>query len=338
MASIHILSPSHSASIAYFFGSLPSTKYFILINSTSSDGDLSKAFEGIKPGDLAVISRTISSKLKPWISKGKKHGVRIVYFMDDDLFDLRTLSTLPLAYAFRIWANSLRHQYWLQTEQVALWVSTPYLARKYQSLSAKLLRPINPSNTRAPTTPTTPLSQTTKSVRICYHGTWSHKNEIKWLVPIIREVQRRCPNTIFEIIGGDRVARLFKGIPRVEVLDTMPWPQYLEHTSNVRQDIGLAPLMDTLFNRGRGPIKFFDYARAGAVGIYSKGPAFGDFVADGVDGFLLDNDPQQWIEKIVELVNNPQLRQAMADKAWEKVLDNSPASQSVQDYLNGFQT
>ena len=118
----------------------------------------------------------------------------------------------------------------------------------------------------------------------------------------------------------------------------MPWPQYLEHTSSIHQDIGLAPLMDTLFNRGRGPIKFFDYARAGAVGIYSKGPAFGDFVTDGVDGFLLDNDPQLWVNTIIELVNNPQLRQTMADKAWEKVLDNSPASQSVQDYLNGFQT
>lgn len=170
-------------------------------------------------------------------------------------------------------------------------------------------------------------------VRICYHGTWSHRDDMKWLAPVIAEVQRRCPNTVFEVIGGDRVSRIFKGIPRLLVLPTMAWPDYLKHTQTVRQDIGLAPLRDTLFNRGRGPIKFFDYARAGAVGVYSAGPAFSDFVSNGVDGFVLENDPSLWVERIVELVNSPELRQSMADAAWLKVLDNSPASPAIQEYL-----
>ena len=157
---------------------------------------------------------------------------------------------------------------------------------------------------------------------------------MKWLAPVIAEVQRRCPNTIFEVIGGDRVARIFKGIPRVSVLATMPWSDYLKHTQTVHQDIGLAPLRDTLFNRARGPIKFFDYARAGAVGVYSAGPAFSDFVSNGVDGFVLKNDPALWVERIVELVNSLHLRQSMADAAWLKVLDNSPASPAIQEYLN----
>jgi glycosyltransferase involved in cell wall biosynthesis len=252
--------------------------------------------------------------------------------MDDDLLDLKCLKSLPFLYASKLLFKFCLNKIIILLLNPEIWVSTQYLADKYIELRPQILRPTVPDSRFRP-------SYIIGSfLNLCYHGTWSHKNEIKWLVPIIREVQSRCPNTIFEIIGGDRVAKLFKGIPRVEVLDTMPWPQYLEHTSNTHQDIGLAPLMDTLFNRGRGPIKFFDYTRAGAVGLYSKGPAFGDFVADGVDGFLLDNDPQAWVEKIIELVNNPELRQVMADKAWKKVLENSPASQSVQDYLNGFQT
>ena len=262
----------------------------------------------------------------------------LIYFMDDDLIDLYALKEMPFKYKLRI----LRKTFLLKTMiflfKPKIWVSNQYLFHKYLHLSPKILRPIASQSLLDRRWLHTNTAFIDKRIRIIYHGSWSHKNEIQWLVPIIREVQYRCTNTIFEIIGGDRVAKLFKSIPRVNVLDTMPWPQYLEHTSNIHQDIGLAPLMDTLFNRGRGPIKFFDYARAGAVGIYSKGPAFSDFVADGVDGFLLDNDPQLWVEKIVEMVNNPELCQSMADKAWEKVLDNSPASQSVQDYLNGFQT
>mgnify|MGYP003393633434 FL=1 len=273
--------------------------------------------------------------------------------MDDDLLDWKALLDIPLPYAFRLWRKATSRRKWILSSCSELWVSTPYLANKYAAWNPRLLRPIasgpllerawassystsltpslSASDTVSAATPS--LISETQSVRICYHGTWSHRDDMKWLAPVIAEVQKRCPNTVFELIGGDRVARIFKGIPRVAILLTMAWPDYLKHTQTVRQDIGLAPLRDTLFNRGRGPIKFFDYARAGAVGVYSAGPAFSDFVSNGVDGVVLENDPVIWVERIVELVNSPELRQSMADAAWLKVLDNSPASPAIQDYL-----
>jgi glycosyltransferase involved in cell wall biosynthesis len=284
---------------------------------------------------------------------------KFIYFMDDDLFDWRALLDIPLPYAFRLWRKATSKRKWIHSSCLEFWVSTPYLAKKYAAWNPRLIRPIasgtllnrqwlsslnyesNPSNSffLAPSLAQPPsllpsISPTSPDlVRICYHGTWSHRDDMKWLAPVIAEVQRQCPNTIFEVIGGKRVARIFKGIPRVVVLPTMAWPDYLKHTQTLRQDIGLAPLRDTLFNRGRGPIKFFDYARAGAVGVYSTGPAFSDFVSNGVDGFVLENDPALWVERIVELVNSPKLRQSMADAAWLKVLDNSPASPDIQKYL-----
>lgn len=308
-------------------------KYKNPLHTSSFDYFIRPIIECKSPPRLNITVRYADVVYEPPNDKLRVGLFQEIYFIDDDLLDPKALIALPFPYALRILTRSIPKFKLRALTPKQLWVSTTYLAKKYSDINPIVLRPIASKILLIKAKKHTALDP-----RICYHGTWSHKNEIKWLIPVIREVQSRCPDTIFEIIGGDKVAKLFKGIPRVEVLDTMPWPQYLEHTSNVHQDIGLAPLMDTLFNRGRGPIKFFDYARAGAVGIYSKGPAFGDFVTDGVDGFLLDNDPQLWVEKIVELVNNPELRQVMADKAWEKVLDNSPASQSVQDYLNGFQT
>ena len=274
---------------------------------------------------------------------------KFIYIMDDDLLDWRALFGIPPPYAFRLWRKATSKRKWILSSCTELWVSTPYLANKYAASSPRLLRPVasgpllerswvSASNLPLPSFLSTPDSSSSfasdsQSVRICYHGTWSHRDDMKWLAPVIIEVQRRCPNTVFEVIGGDRVARIFKGIPRVLVLPTMAWPDYLKHTQTVRQDIGLAPLRDTLFNRGRGPIKFFDYARAGAVGVYSAGPAFSDFVSNSLDGFVLENDPTLWVERIVELVHSPELRQNMADAAWLKVLDNSPASPEIQDYL-----
>jgi glycosyltransferase involved in cell wall biosynthesis len=262
-----------------------------------------------------------------------------IYFMDDDLLDWRALFSIPLPYALRLWRKVTSKRKLILSSCAELWVSTPYLAEKYSAFNPRLLRPVasglllerswlTSNNSNFST-----ISQSSDVVRICYHGTWSHRDDIKWLAPVIAEVQKRCANTLFEVIGGDRVARIFKGIPRVTVLPGMPWPDYLKHTQTVHQDIGLAPLKDTLFNRGRGAIKFFDYARAGAVGIYSAGPAFSDFVTNNVDGFVLENDRDLWVKKIIELVNSPELREQMMNAAWSKVLANSPASDEIQEYL-----
>jgi glycosyltransferase involved in cell wall biosynthesis len=261
----------------------------------------------------------------------------VIYFMDDDLLDWKALLSVPSPYAFRLWRKATSKRKWVLSSCSELWVSTPYLAQKYSTWNPRLLRPIasGPLLDRPwINLINSPSLDSANPVRICYHGTWSHRDDMKWLAPVIAEVQRRCLNTVFEVIGGDRVARIFKGIPRVCVLPTMSWPDYLKHTQTVRQDIGLAPLRDTLFNRGRGPIKFFDYARAGAVGIYSAGPAFSEFVSHEVDGYVLRNDPELWVNTIANLVNLPHLRQQMADAAWLKVLDNSPTSPNVQQYLS----
>ena len=289
-----------------------------------------------------------------------------IYFMDDDLLDLKVLSSIPLGYAFRLWRKVTSKRKWILSSCSELWVSTPYLAKKYAAWNRRLIRPVasgqllerqwlsvlsNVSNSFSispylasslPHTPS-PLPSissaypTSAGVRICYHGTWSHRDDMKWLAPVIAEVQRLCTNTVFEVIGDHRVARIFRGIPRVTVLPTMSWPDYLKHTQTVRQDIGLAPFRDTLFNRGRGPIKFFDYARAGAVGVYSAGPAFSDFVSHGIDGYVLENDPSLWTERIIELVNSPDLREKMYTAAWDKVLDNSPSSPKIQAYLKALE-
>lgn len=288
-----------------------------------------------------------------------------IYFMDDDLLDLKVLTSIPLGYAFRLWRKVTSKRKFILSTCSELWVSTPYLAKKYAAWNPRLIRPVAsgpllerkwPSSLNyvsrsastpprlAPSLPHTHLllqstssasstASTLDTVRICYHGTWSHRDDMKWLAPVIAEVQQLCTNTVFEVIGDHRVARIFRGIPRVIVLPTMPWPDYLKHTQTVRQDIGLSPLRDTLFNRGRGPIKFFDYARAGAVGVYSAGPAFSDFVSHEIDGFVLANDSSLWTERIIELVNSPALREKIYTAAWDKVLDNSPASPKIQTYL-----
>lgn len=289
-------------------------------------------FSILSSKDFSYIHIRYPSALGFKFFKNQRFGY---LFVDDDLFDLKALGSLPFLYAIRLFIKvTSRHSSILKHFQ--LWVSTPYLAEKYQAYNPKLLRPVVSGQLLMRNWKVFYEIPNNLPVRICYHGTWSHRDDMTWLVPVIAEVQSKCPNTIFEVIGGKKVGRLFKGIPRVDVLDVMTWPEYLSHTQNRHQDIGLAPLLDTLFNRARGPIKFFDYARCGAVGIYSKSNAFNSFVDDGADGFLLDNHHALWVETIISLVNAPNKRLEMAEAAWQKVLQNSPQSTEIQEYLKSF--
>lgn len=52
------------------------------------------------------------------------------------------------------------------------------------------------------------LRPPTEWVKIFYHGTQAHYEEIHWLYPVMREVLETGPNVRFEIIGNHEVNKL----------------------------------------------------------------------------------------------------------------------------------
>jgi glycosyltransferase involved in cell wall biosynthesis len=143
-----------------------------------------------------------------------------------------------------------------------------------------------------------------RSATYFYHGTFAHRREIEFLVEVIRRVQSRLDHAHFEIMGGRRIRQLFKGIPRVRVLQSMAWPDFLAYTSSVEHAVGLAPMLDTHFNRGRSHNKLYDITRCGAAGVYSDIGVFRGYIRDGYNGLLSPNDPSAWVERICLLLTD----------------------------------
>lgn len=291
-----IISDGDNASIAYLLRPHLIDLGFenIVISAANAGGDVSC--------NLVVISRYLPYHwIKPLI-RFRESGGRVVYFMDDDLFDREALRTLPRDFAAKVSRLAINKKCILEKICQEFWLASPYLCEKYSGLNPVLLEP-------KPT-----FFEPETAVELCsivYHGTSSHQKEIAWLLPIIRQVQSASDKTSFEISGDHSINKMYRSLPRTSIIHPMSWSNYFSYTSSTSKEIGLAPLLPSLFNAGRGPTKFFDFTRMGAVGIYTDVPPYRDFVRNGIDGILLPNDPAVWVEEVLKLANDAEQREAM---------------------------
>ena len=304
-----ILSDAPTATTDYFLAPyLKSLGYdAVLLDSVARPSDVCR----LNGCAVVVISRYLPVGWLSALQRLRREGTKIVYFMDDDLFDLRALRGLPLRYQWKILSRAVVHRPRLQRLCDEFWVSTAFLAEKYAALSPVVLDPLVSLKTQEAKT----------GLHVCYHGTASHMREIEWLVPVVEAVQACSDFVHFELFGTRAVQQLFGRMPRVAVVHPMSWPNYLSYTSVQRRDLALAPLRPSIFNAGRGPIKFFDYARMGAVGLYSDRPPYRGFIRDGVDGLLLAHDHAAWVEALLQLAQDAERRQRMASAVTRRVAE-----------------
>lgn len=230
----------------------------------------------------------------------------IVFFMDDDVLDVRASTETPWHYRIKLARLAAGRLRWLRRQRAQLWVSTPYLLQKYAKWQPRLVLP-------------SPARDATEVRSVFYHGTASHDAEKRWLRPVVEEVMRRNDRLAFEIVGGQGVNRLYRGLPRVSVVHQMTWSAYQAFVATPGRHVGLAPLLGSPFNRARSYTKFFDITRCGAVGIYSTGSACAEVVRDGTDGLVVALNEEAWVKAILMLAEDEAVRRSLLQGAKARV-------------------
>ena len=305
----------------------PSTAYYILpyisannypvISCNFSEIPLPSSLEGA----MVIFIRYIPSAWANLVSRTRSRLHSLVYFMDDDVLDFSATSGMPLRYRYKLLRFAAMRRQWLHRQSAQIWVSSKYLHQKYSEFNPRLVLPSY-------------LSPPTGIRRLFYHGSASHDAEIRWLLPVIREVLQRDESLVFEVIGGMEVYRLYRGMQRVTVVHPMKWPAYQAFLSTQTMHIGLAPLLDIPFNHGRSYTKFFDITRCGAVGIYSPGSIYSEVINHRHEGMIVELDQSKWVDAILELASNEVLRLDMLNHARSKSAElTALANRGYQDLL-----
>ncbi|MBU5350251.1 glycosyltransferase [Paenibacillus lautus] len=93
----------------------------------------------------------------------------------------------------------------------------------------------------------------------------------------------------------------------------MEYKEFLKKLNQRNWNIGIAPLANNSFNKGKTNTKFREYGACGIPGIYSKSPVYTHWVEQGETGYLVEHDEQHWYEGIKAMIEDPAMRQRIKE-------------------------
>jgi glycosyltransferase involved in cell wall biosynthesis len=149
-------------------------------------------------------------------------------------------------------------------------------------------------------------------VRLVWIGGRSTLKYLGEIRPALEELGRRFQKVILRVICDT-----FFDLEAIPV-EKRPWSRQTEAADLISSDIGLAPLPDNAFTRGKCGFKILQYQAAGLPVVASPVGVNGQYVQDSVTGFLA-RDRAQWIDRLGMLIEDPGLRTALGRSGQQHV-------------------
>ena len=154
----------------------------------------------------------------------------------------------------------------------------------------------------------------TNLVVIGWIGSGSTDKYLELIKSSLALAAKRTPcQIVFKIIGSTKALQ----IDGVEVIN-IPWTEESEVANIEAIDIGIMPLEDTLWERGKCAYKLIQYMACGKPVLASAVGANNVVVDHGVNGFLCSTE-QEWSDAFVALVSNSELRNQFGNHGMNKV-------------------
>jgi glycosyltransferase involved in cell wall biosynthesis len=132
------------------------------------------------------------------------------------------------------------------------------------------------------------------------------------LAPVLVALKAKYPDLQVRVIGAGPA--ILRWLPFAEVV---AWSESSEARLLAECDIGLMPLPDNEFTRGKCGLKLIQCMAAGLPVVASPVGANCDIVSHGQEGYLAAG-PEQWFQALEQLIVSPELRRELGRKASAK--------------------
>ncbi len=256
-----------------------------------------------------VVSRYCSPAWMSRLRRGKGVAAGIYYLVDDDLTAALRTPGLPSMYRARISHAAIRTSRAMLDLADRVVCCSPALATRLGCDHADVLAPALIHKL-----PDLSHFDRHRDTLVAYHGTASHRRDIKAISSALEDVHSRFHHLHFQFLLGRHLPARLRRLTRTENGAAMDWLDFRKYLGETRAHIALAPLMDTPYNRAKSHVKILDIAAIGAAGVYSNRSPYSEVITHGKDGLLVDDDPSSWAEAISRLAADRALAHRIALK------------------------
>lgn len=228
----------------------------------------------------------------------------LVYELDDDIFHVAEDSP---AYAYYS-QNAVQ-------ENVKTCARLADLVTVSTEPLAEIMRQFNPNTVVLPNFIEEDLLTIPRprnpEVIVGWAGSHTHKLDFKTTGEALDRLMVRNPDVRFMTIGANYAGHL----PKNRVTARRWVPSVRKVYRHIAQfDIGMAPLVENVFNESKSYIKALEYAALGIPCVATKVYPYAEFIEHGVTGFLARTE-DEWYGYLALLVNDDDLRRKMGAEA-----------------------
>lgn len=277
---------------------------------------------------LLVLSRYAGGQHSRAVALARSNGVRVVYHIDDNLFAIpRELGAAkyaryndPKRLADLSAAIDASDFVYASTDELARQLSERFPTK--QIVAGNIYCSLSPLVVGASAKP--------GPVIIGYMGTSGHAHDLEMLVPALIDQLDQNRHLRFETFGTIKppsaLARFGSRTSHHAAL--ADYDSFIRCLSSIGWHIGLAPIVNSPFNRCKADTKWVEYTAAGIPTIASDVPVYDSCCADGAGVQVRDHE---WAGALAQIIASESKRAGLITAAQLKLNDRySPTRLSDQ--------
>ncbi len=157
-----------------------------------------------------------------------------------------------------------------------------------------------------------------KGIRIGWDGSKGHEPDLELIRPVIKEIKKDYPEVKFVTMGAQPD---FSD----EHHEWTPMMNYPKKLASLNLDIGLAPLIDSSFNRCKSNLRYLNYSALSIPVVYS--PTENQKGLPGINA----TSRYEWYEAISTLIEDKQLRRKLGQGQNRYIKEHFDMKNNVQD-------
>lgn len=162
---------------------------------------------------------------------------------------------------------------------------------------------------------------------IGWSGSITTIKHFEMMIPVLKAIQKKFPNRVeIQVIGQANYAN-----PELIIVSKV-WDAKTEVEDLNCFDIGIMPLPDNEWAKGKCGLKGLSYMACGIPTIMSSVGVNCDIIQNGINGFLANNH-EEWNYYLSELIEKPELRAKIGSNGRETVVKNYSVNAHKQRYL-----